>query len=482
LLDLRSWIEGVREMGLLREITGASCDLEIGVLTEVNAKRNRYTLLFDEIEGYRKGFRVLTGALIDAKRVAHTFGFPPPSHDLELVKAFKSRLPSIGREAADYPPEFVPSAPVMENVLRGEEARIDLFPAVKWHEYDGGRYIGTADCVITKDPETGWINVGTYRVMVHNSRELGVFIDGGHHAWFHIKKYFERGEPCPVVISLGHHPLLFAVSGLEVPFGVSEYNYAGALLGSRYRVVKGEVTGLPIPADSEVAVEGYILPEVREEGPFGEFMGYYAGGVMRNPVIRIEAIYHRDDPIILGTAPGRPPYDYSYYRCPIRAAMIWDVLEKAGIPNIEGVWCHEEGYSRAFTVVSIKQAYAGHARQAGYVAAMCSQGTYGGRFVVVVDDDIDPTNIHDVLWAMCSRTEVLSSIEIIRESWDTPLDPIVEKTPDMQIGEFKSARALIFACWPYSWILRGKVPRTAESSPETRRRFIEKWKDLLSLT
>lgn len=187
-------------------------------------------------------------------------------------------------------------------------------------------------------------------------------------------------------------------------------------------------------------------------------------------------MYYRENPIILGTAPGRPPYDYSYYRCPFRAAMIWDVLERAGIPNVVGVWCHEAGYSRAFTVVSIRQSYAGHARQAGYVAAMCRPGAYAGRFVVVVDDDIDPTDLNDVVWAMCSRTDPAENIEIVRHAWGSPLDPIAEREPGMRVDEFESSRAIIFACWPYSMLARGKAPPVAESSREIKQKVREKWK------
>ncbi|MEM2233812.1 MAG: UbiD family decarboxylase [Nitrososphaerota archaeon] len=474
--DLREWIEQVSSLGLLKIATGADPELEIGVITELNAKSRKYTILFDEIKGHKRGFRLLVGSLIDRVRLALALGIPIPANDIDLVKAIKERLSGIWTKLSEYEPQVLDDAPFMENVKKGDEVDVTIFPAPKWHELDGGRYLGTADCVITVDPDSGWVNVGTYRVMVHGKRELGILFDTGHHGRFHMTKWLEKGKRCPVAISFGHHPLMFAVGGLEVPFGISEYNYAGALTGRRWKVVKGPITGLPIPYDSEVVVEGYIDGETKPEVPFGEFMGYYAGGVMENPVIKVEAVYYRENPIILGTAPGRPPYDYSYYRCPFRAAMIWDALEKAGIPNVVGVWCHEAGYSRAFTVVSIRQSYAGHARQAGYVAAMCRPGAYAGRFVVVVDEDIDPTNLNDVVWAMCSRTDPAEHIEIIRHAWGSPLDPIAEREPGMRVDEFESSRAIIFACWPYRMLARGRVPAVAESSKQITQEIREKWK------
>lgn len=475
--DLRTWIEEVRETGLLKEVRGADAHLEIGAISELNAKRKRYTLLFDEIKGYRKGFRILTGVLHDAQRVALTFGLPKPSHDLDLVMRLKEKLKQV-EKAMEYEPEYVTSSPLLENTKSGNEVNILQFPAPKWHELNGGCYIGTGAAVITRDPDDGWINVGTYRIMVHNERELGILLGGGRHARLHVEKYLERKEPCPVAISFGHHPLMFALGGIEVPPYISEYNYAGALIKSRWKVIKGPITGLPIPADSEIAIEGFLLPEFRDEGPFGEFVGYYAGGVFKNPVIKIEAIYYRDNPIILGAPPAKPPYDYSYYRCPLRAAIIWDMLEKAGIVNIKGVWCHEAGYSRAFNVISIKQAYAGHAKQVAHVAAQCAAGAPWGKYVIIVDDDIDPTNLFEVIWAICSRTNPVKAIEFIEGTWTNQLDPSVERTSDMRVDECVSSIALIYACWPYSWLVRGEIPKVVEASPQLREAILKKWKEI----
>jgi UbiD family decarboxylase len=477
--DLRSWINRVEEAGHLRTVRGVDWDVELGALTELNARGKKRTILFDEIKGYPKGFRVLVGSLLDASRVGISLGLSKTITDTDLVLAFRDRLKpeNVSKDASKFPPKYVDSAPVMENVMKDDQVDILKFPAPKWHEFDGGRYIGTADAVITKDPNSDWINVGTYRLMVHGKKELGILTNTGKHGRAHIGEYFKRGESCPVAISIGHHPMLFAVAGLEVPHGVSEYNYAGALIRDNWRVIKGPVTGLPIPADSEIAIEGYVTQEMRDEGQFGEFMGYYAGGVSKKPVIQVKAIYYRNSPIMLGTAPGRPPYDYSYFRCPLRSAMIWDVLDQAGIPGVKGVWCHEAGYSRAFIVVSIKQSYEGQATQAGFIAANCRPGAYAGRYVVVVDDDIDPKNLYDVIWAISSRSDPATTIEIFRKAWDSPLDPM--QPPGLMLEEYSNSRAIIIACKPMSKILRNTFPTVAESSPEMQKKIEQKWKEFL---
>ncbi|MGH2638648.1 MAG: UbiD family decarboxylase, partial [Rhabdochlamydiaceae bacterium] len=452
-LDLRVWIDHIKQLGLLKEVKGAEVDLEIGVVTELNPKRRKYCLLFDEIKGYQKGFRVLTGSLLDAKRVAYTFGFPENVNNGQLAKLFREKTAQANMPSGIIPPRYVSDAAFYQNVKKGQDVNMKIFPSPKWHEHDGGRYIGTADCVVTKDPETGDVHAGVYRAMVLGENELGIYLDTGHSANIDSKKYWKLGKPCPVVMTFGNHPLIFAVAGLDVT--MNKFTYAGSLMGKPYTLVNGPITGLPIPSDSEIVVEGHILDSRHEEGPFGEFMGYYASGVTSSPVVRVDAIYYRNDPIILGTAPGVPPYDYSYYRCPMRAAVLWDILEKAGIRSVNGVWCHEEGASRALTVISLHQDYAGHARQAGYVACQSRAGSVGGKYVVVVDDDIDPTNLREVVWAICTRTDPATTNDVIRGTQATLLDPMTERTPETRIEEGTNSRQIIIACRPFSRLIRG---------------------------
>jgi UbiD family decarboxylase len=477
--DLRDWIEQVREMEMLKEIPGASWDLEVGVLTDLNVKSRKWTLLFDQIEDYPAGYRLLTGCLIDAGRVALTLGLSPELNDLQLVAALRPKLGQVDSNLDRFPVVEVSAAPFLKNRRQGSEVNIKAFPSMMWHEKDGGRYLGTVDAVVTRDPDSDWVNVGTYRLMVHDEQHLGTHINVSHHARLHAEKYWARGEDCPVAISLGHHPLISLLASMEVPAGVCEYDYAGSLTGSRYPVVKGPVTGLPVPADSEIVMEGYLTRELRNEGPFGEFMGYYAGGTIKNPVIKVEAVYFRDDPIILGAAGGRPPYDYSYYRCPLRAAMLWNALEAAGVSGIKGVWCHEAGYSRALTVLALEQAYMGHAEQVGHLAAQLPEGVFGGKYVVVVDADIDPSDTDQVLWAICSRTDPAENIEFIRNSWGMNLDPMVKMKPDSRLGELRMSRAIINACRPFDRAIRGDFPEVVEPSPEMKEKVHAKWKDIL---
>src|SRR5215468_4281574 len=132
-----------------------------------------------------------------------------------------------------------------------------------------------------------------------------------------------------------------------------------------------------MPADAEIVLEGEMIENVKaKEGPFGEFTGYYASSPSEQPLVEVKRVYYRNDPILDIASPMRPPSDFSFSKCVMKAGMIWDEVERAGLSGVAGVWVHEFGGARMFNVIAIKQAYPGHARQAGLLAAGCQSGSY----------------------------------------------------------------------------------------------------------
>src|SRR5581483_7760518 len=189
---------------------------------------------------------------------------------------------------------------------------LSIFPFPLWHEGDGGRYPGTAVAVITKDPNSDWVNIGTYRVMYQDPQHVTIYISPDGHGGLHRDRYFKQGKPCPVAISLGHDPLLFFVGTSPQPEGMSEYDYMGGVRGEPVDVIIDKYTGLPIPARSELVLVGEIRDDdIRPEGPFGEVFGYYASGVNQRPTVTVKAVYYRNNPIILGNPPGRPQAEHA---------------------------------------------------------------------------------------------------------------------------------------------------------------------------
>ena len=470
--DLRDWLERVEAIGELKRVSGVDWNLEMGAVAEMiyHARpENPPAILFEDIPGYDKGFSVLSGMTNSPRRLGLTLGFPGVSNAMEVVRAYRDRMKTF--QLID--PNTVEKGPILQNIDREQEVDVLKFPVPFLHELDGGRYIGTGDLIILRDPEDDWVNIGTYRVMVHDHNTVGLWMSPGKHGRLIREKYFAEGKPCPVLISVGSDPLLFLSSGNEVNYGTSEFAHAGGHRGKPIDIIESELYGLPIPAYSEIVLEGEILPDdSRPEGPFGEWTGYYASAVRSDPVVRVRRIYHRNDPILTMARPGRPPSDYSFSKCVIKSALIWDEVEKAGLPGVQGVWCHEAGGGRLFNIISIKQAYAGHAKQAAMLAANCHAGNYLGRFVIVVDEDIDPTNTFDVIWAIASRCDPDEDLDIIRKAWSGALDP------RKRAGDNFNSRGILDACRPYDW--KDEFPPVAESSPELKAQTLAKWGHLIA--
>jgi UbiD family decarboxylase len=468
--DLRSWLAMLEAAGELQTIKGAEREEEIGGIVDFYLRQtgNR-AVLFDDIPGYPSGYRVVANILTSTKRIKLTLGLPADANDMELVQFWRAYM----KQGKTIPPKTVPNGLLLENVISGGNVDLNKIPTPKWHEHDGGHYIGTGCMVIMRHPDTGWINYGAYRVQVHGRDVASVMCSKGKHGNLIIRRYHELGKPCPIAVVVGMHPALFMVAGLEIPYGKNEYDAAGGLLGEPVEVLTGPETGLPIPANAEIAFEGYVHPnDLVDEGPLGEWTGYYAGGVKKEPAIRVSNLMHRNDPILLGAVPGVPPDDDSFYRCTYRSGAVWNQLEAAGVPEVRGVWAHEAGGSRLWLTVSIKQMYGGHSKQAGLIASQCHAGAYANRFVVVVDDDIDPADMNRVIWAMCTRFEPREGLEILRGCWSTALDPMSYSPSDP-----RNARVVIDACTP--WSRRETFPIVARSSKELDERIIKKFKDVL---
>ncbi|MER6529580.1 UbiD family decarboxylase [Streptomyces sp. NPDC001508] len=467
--DLRLWLAELRRLGELEEVSGADLEYEIGAITDLNAKNRGRALLFDRIPGYEHGGSVLSCSLSRPARVASALGLPEGLDVHELVERLRG-LPSRWQAAAPgFRPRVVETGPVRNQVLSGSQIDLRAYPAPLWHENDGARYLGTGGTVITRDPETQDVNYGTYRVSVRDERSLGVFIEPINHGGIHLGKYHERGERAPIAASFGHGPLVHLASSMPLPYGVDELSVAGAIAGTPVDVIEGEVTGLPIPAASELAIEGWVEPGDEDwEGPFGEFTGYFAGGRERRPVIRVERVYSRGNPIIYGSLPGKPPFDHSFWRAALESSLLLDEL-RALVPDVSAAWKYETGSANFFNVVSIKQRYAGHAQQVGAAAALIAGGVSMGRYVVVVDDDIDVTNIDEVIWAISTRTDPAHSIQIIRDTPTNPLDPMLADPS----GPWVSSRAIINACRPYHRL--SDFAPVVEVSDDLARRVRDRW-------
>ena len=469
--DLDAWLEKVEALGQLHRITAeVDPDLEAATLTYMVAREEGSpALLFENIKGH-PGHRALynmVGCNLD--RFCLAIGEEPLAHPLEAAQVLKEKM-DRKTDPKEIPPE---EALVNQNIETGDDIDIRKFPAPRMWPLDGGKYLGTATAVVTQDPDSGRINVGTYRQMIKSANELGLYTSPGKDAGLDLAKWWKMGKPMPVAMCYGIDPLLFVVAATSFPKTESEYEYYGGINGSPIEVFESDVTGLPLPARAEIIVEGHCYPDdTFAEGPFGEFTGYYGRPSGATPFVRIEKVRYRDSPTLTcALMADGAANECGLFWATLRAAKVWNDLDKMGVPGLKGAWSVPEAAGWGITVVSIKQMYAGHASQAMNLAAQCMGGAYYGKYVIVVDDDIDPTNMNEVLWAMATRSRPSESIDILRETWSTYLDPSLNP-PEMRPW---GSKCLINACMDYKYIdsfsPRSKLSQAAYEN------VVERWPD-----
>ncbi len=451
--DLRQWLTRVEEIGeLIRVKRSVSCDEEMSAISYLVAKQNPSpAILFESAIGYEKnpiGAKHLWNILGPSlRRIALTLEEPPDTPTVELIRRVKDKLKQR------TPPREVPrsQAPFYENTLTGNDLDLNDLPVPKHWPLDGGRYAGTADAVITRDPDTGYLNVGTYRMMLQGKNQVGLYLSPGKDARLHITRSWQKGEPIQVAAAWGIDPLFMVVGSQTFPKNISEYEFAGGVKGQPIPVVRGTTTDLLLPANAELVIEGIISPNsVKKEGPFGEFPGYYGRPEAGCPLVDVTAMHYRSNPILTNALMADyPSNEQSGFFSIIRSARIWDDLDKLGVPGIQGIYAHPAGAGGfGITVISLEQRYAGHAAQALALTAQVPGGAYYTKWIIAVDEDVDPTDMNQVIWAMSSRCNPIDDIDLLRNTWSTWLDPSQNPPEKRPYG----SKALINACKEHRYL------------------------------
>ena len=440
--DMRDFIAACEQEGILHRIKAeVDWDLELSHIAKLNEEKSGPALLFENVKDYDTP--VITSVCTTAERLAVIMGMPRDSTLVQIMEKWvevgDDLLPPVEVDRA--------SAPCKQNILTGDEIDLYKFPVPKWYPLDGGRFFGTAHFIITKDPESNWVNLGTYRSQLLGKDKLGTQFIKGKHADLMLKKYQALGKPMPVASIVGCDPLLFILGAARLSAFTSEYDVAGAIRGQAVEVVTGETVDLPIPAHAEIVVEGEVdADKFMEEGPFGEYTGYYSGvGTDPRNFIDVKCITHRDNPILWGTTVGRAVTDTHMTMALSYGATLWQQLKAMKIPGIRSVYCPPEGSGRFLAIISVKQMYPGHADQVLTAAISTEMGAYGLKTVIVVDEDIDPWDIPRVMYALAFRFQPNRS-QVIKRGRSTPLDPSLPIDARDITG-----RLLLDATIPYDW-------------------------------
>jgi 4-hydroxy-3-polyprenylbenzoate decarboxylase len=251
-----------------------------------------------------------------------------------------------------------------------------------------------------------------------------------------------------VVAAYGIDPVLFMLAAQSFGADESELDVAGGIMGGPIELTKAEFVSLPIPANAEFVIEGVLRQEdVMPEGPLGEFTGYYGRERSPQPVMEVLAVHHRKSPIFTHALMARyPSCEIGAYYAIMRSARILDDLKRIGVSGVVAAYSHPAAASGwGMVVVSMQQKYAGHSAQVLALTAQCPAAAYYTKWIIVVDDDVDPSDFNDVLWALSTRCHPADDIDILRNTWSTGLDP--SRFPP-ELRPYGS-KVLINACKPH---------------------------------
>ena len=476
--DLREFIKTCEQNDDLATIREeVDWNLEIGAITRRTFDLQGPAVLFERIRGFPAGFRFFSGMVSTYGRYALSLGLPMDTPVKQIIRTYYERIKKPIR------PVVVGTGPCKQNKMEGDSVDIEKFPTPKWNQRDGGKFIGTFGCVVTKDPENGWVNMGVYRMMIHDSKSTGMFIVPAQHIGYHYRKYMNLNRPMPAAVAIGVDPVVVLASCGRYPFNVSEFDMAGALRQEPLPLVKCETLDLEVPAESEIVLEGYIDPnKMKTEGPFGEYIGYNAGGIQERPVFDIQCVTYRNDPINTGTLEGKPIVeDHLIMSIGNSALSRKALIDDIGIPAVVDVAYHPWSPSNHLVVIATDgNPYPGHDKHVASALWGTKVGA-GADWVIIVNKDIDITNLNEVVWALCTRCSPERDITIIPNFFDFAGLIPQGRSPDM-IKQRRGLSKVIIDCRFPAWFKKEEMPPVSdfhEFPEEVQRKVIEKYDSLL---
>ncbi|MBI4490006.1 MAG: UbiD family decarboxylase [Deltaproteobacteria bacterium] len=484
--DLRTHLKALEDHGLLRRVhREVDKNWELSAIMRWvymgNEEAKRYAVLFERVKGY--DIPVVVGAIgASYKTYAVALGIDPGKPRAEVMWEIRQRF--IHALKNPLPPVRVSKGVCKEKIDRGSAVNIHKFPIPVWTpEKDRGWEEGlgfiTAPYCMTKDPETGIRNVGTYRMMVRpEPNVVGIGATQGAHIMHHTRKNEERGQATEIATVIGGDPVIGMISPTEVPYGVDELAVAGALRGSPIEVVRCETVDIEVPAHAEFVIEGRLPPKSERpyepEAPFGEYTGYQ-GSAKFSPVYEIGCITYRNDCIYQAFMSQMAPSESSKLRHIAFESLILKHLQDLGYEGIVDINIPESAQVGVI-IVSIRKLDDGYPGRIAQAIFSLLQPRWG-KFIIVTDDDVDIYDLDNVLWAVTFRTSLSpvqrnihflegmvaqlldysagKAIEDLRERWDLP-----------------SSGVLIDATRPY-------VPYPVVSLPPARylTKALESWRE-----
>jgi len=454
--DLREFLTVLDQEHQLLTITDqVTLEPDIAAAACALAKMGESTpaIKFEKVAGYS-----------DARVVVNVHG-SWPNHALAIGMAkdtpLRDQFFEFARRYHLYPGtlERVQTAPWQEVVVDKDVNLYDVIPLFRLNSGDAGFFLDKA-CVVSRDPDD-WDNddlenVGVYRLQVKGPNRIGIQAVPQHDIARHINHAEARGEDLPIAIALGTEPLITLMAATPMLYDQLEYKMAAAMQGKPYRLVKTS-KGLDVPWGAEYVLEGRLLARQREpEGPFGEFPGYYSG-CHNYPVIEIDRISHRKDPIYDSVYVGRPWTELDYLQAMTTCAPIFVQLnsEFPEVVAVNALYTHG-----LVVIVSTKTRYGGFAKAIGLRVLTTTHGLGYAKIVIVVDGDVDPFNLNEVMWAVSVKVNPRGDVFVVPNLAENLLDPACSPTGIVD-------KMIIDATTPIAPDIRGNYGQELDRPPGT---------------
>ena len=411
--DMREFLDFLEEKKDVRHITKeVDPEWEVNGITRIALQELGPAIVFDKIKG--ADYPLATGLLASDNRYLWALGIEKWS---EFNEAWLKRTKQL------IPPKIVKTGVCQEETISESDIDLNRICNVKWHQHDGLPYPGTLSISITKDPDTGQLNAGIYRMGTLGKNRLGWGAPEYTHGRQHYMKYERRGEPMPMAVVTGVDPSVLIVGSTRTPPGIDEFHLAGALRGEPLEMVKCKTIDIEVPATAEWVFEGVMLPGSRKiEGGFGEYTGFY--GEKRNlPDFEIKLITHRKNPIYQGTREQWYPAESFFVTGKSAQAEAYKILKSVvpGLLDLRTNVTYE-------AIVKIDKLFKGHPQQVIDAVWGATYARY--KHVIVVDKDIDIWDYESVHWALSTRVKADRDVYVQPRKagqWLDPAVPLKEK-------------------------------------------------------
>ncbi len=478
--DLREYISFLERKGELRRIaTPVDHELEITEIADRVIKSGGPALLFENPRGY--DVPVLINMFGSAQRMAWALGVERLDDLAGRVQdllglmhgppeGLINKLRTLGQlvHLGSFQPKTVRSAPCQEVVFHGEDVDLYKFPVLKCWPLDGGPYI-TLPLVITRDPQTGVQNYGTYRLQVYDRRTTGMHWQTHKVAAHHERIGRELGlDRMDVAVAIGADPATMWTGSAPLPPDMDEMVVAGFLRDEAVDLVKAKTSELLVPAQAEIVLEGYVeLDETRLEGPFGDHTGYYS---MEDPypVFHIDCITHRRQPIYPATIVGRPPME-DYWMGKVTERVFLPMI-KTLLPEVVDMNMPAEGVFHNLVIISVKKEYPGQARKVMH--ALWGLGLMSlVKTIIVVDHFVDVQNISEVAWRVANNIDPAQDFVFTTG----PIDDLDHASPTPKFGSKVGIDATIKG--PLEGGRKREWPPDIVMIPEIKQLVDRKWSE-----